>query len=116
MPIHVRVHHRTRRVIVEIDGVLDAPAVEQCLAAYDRGEISGWKELDVMMRGVSALDSRGVELLLYLQERSRGWRLTLFGCGAGVVSLLREAGLDPRLDRAEPRPSARTASEDAPRI
>jgi hypothetical protein len=98
MPIHVKVHHRSRRVLVEIDDELDRRAVEQCLAAYDRGDISGWKEVAVAMRGVGGLDASGVELLLYLRERAREWRLTLFRCGASVASLLAEAGLSPRVE------------------
>lgn len=97
MPIHVQVHHRSERVLVEIDGELDRRAVEQCLAAYDRGDISGWKEVVIVMRGVGRLDASGVELLLYLRERARDWRLTLLGCGASAASLLAAAGLSPQV-------------------
>lgn len=102
MAVHVQVHHRSARVVVEIHGELDAGAVAQCLAAYDRGQISGWKEVTVVLRDVARIEAAGIELLLYLQERARQCRLRTFGCDADVNAVLAAAGLAPQVESALP--------------
>ncbi|HSO07213.1 MAG TPA: STAS domain-containing protein [Pelomicrobium sp.] len=116
MTVHVQVHHKSGRVLVEIDRELDAKSVEHCLAAYDRGQISGWKEITLVLRELDRVDAAGVELLLYLQERARQCRLRVFDCDEGVLSVLEAAGLKPQRGAAAPASAAaRPALAPAPK-
>ncbi len=114
MTVHVQVHHKSGRVLVEIDRDLDAASVEQCFAAYDRGQISGWKEITLVLRNLERVDAGGVELLLYLQERARQCRVRVFDCDAGVLSVLEAAGLKPQREADSPAAAVRPALAPEP--
>jgi anti-anti-sigma regulatory factor len=107
MPVHVQVYHRSERVLIEIDSELNADAVGHCLAAYDRGQISGWKEITVVLRNLQRIDASGIELLLYLRELARGCRLRVFDCDPAVEPLLAAAGLRAEGARAAAAPKRR---------
>ena len=96
-PFAVEVQRRDAVAIVQPRGELDLVTVETLRAALDA--IEGADHLVLDLRGLSFMDSTGVQLLVTLHQRAQrdGLQLTLVAPAAPVDRAIQLCGLDQTL-------------------
>ena len=96
-PLAVEVQRRDAVAIVQPRGELDLETAETLRAALDG--IGSTERLVVDLRGLSFMDSTGLQLLVALHQRAQrdGFQLTLVAPGAPVDRAIQLCGLDTRL-------------------
>jgi anti-sigma B factor antagonist len=96
-PIAVEVQRRDAVAIVQPRGELDLVTVETLRAALDG--IRSTERLVVDLRGLSFMDSTGLQLLVALHQRAQreGLQLTLTAPAAPVDRAIQLCGLDKKL-------------------
>ena len=96
-PFVVEVQRRDAVAIVQPRGELDLVTVEALRAALEG--IESTERLVLDLRGLSFIDSTGVQLLVALHRRAQrdGLQLTLMAPGAPVDSAIQLCGLDKTL-------------------
>ena len=116
-PFLVHVRWRNDVAIVQPHGELDLATVETLRAALDGGEKAARLVLD--LRGLSFIDSTGLQLLVALHQRAQRERLqlTIMAPAAPVDRAIQLCGLDEELAfvavaDAEPGESASTPRGD----
>jgi anti-anti-sigma factor len=102
-PLVVEVRSDRRRAVVSLLGELDLATVSRARSAFDELRAAGWPEVVADLRGLTFIDSQGLQLLVTLEydARENGWSFAIVDDSQPVRRMLELTELTTFFEAAE---------------